>query len=107
MGCTNNGHYYNGFEKRFGFTNETLEAKLWPGAPEGQILLRNLGGHVPGLEIEYTEEEKENAWPVQAKFICRMYYRKKVMMDKLKKMGKKQPNGKKRKLSSGPKVAIE
>ena len=42
-------HYYNGFEKRFGFTNETFEAKLWPGAAEGQILWRNLGEYVPGL----------------------------------------------------------
>ena len=43
------GHYYRGYEKRFGFTVETMKAKLWPNKEVVKLLLNNLETAAPGL----------------------------------------------------------
>jgi len=48
--------YYKAFQKHFGFTMETREAKMWPGQEVANILIKKLERISPGLTRTYDPE---------------------------------------------------
>ena len=49
------GHYYRGYEKRFGFTSETT---FWPRSAEAHQLVRNLEKAIPGLAVHHSKLQR-------------------------------------------------
>ena len=82
------GHYYRGYDKRFGFTPETMEAKIWPGKFEGQTLLKNLEKAIPGLTVCHNKAGEEVALPIQTQLIKKMSNDNRKRLTKLRRLNR-------------------
>ena len=66
------GHYNRGYEKRFGFSLETYEDKIWPGKEECTILIKNLEKACPGLTRRVTKGGNEVPLPIQKQLLIKI-----------------------------------